>query len=234
MLSKVTIILMFATIGFGTGVAEAQRYTTHGRSVVRDPNFTFQKPVESWRERKTKHVVMQQRDYSCGAAALATLLRYYWGHNVNENMVLGVIENMLTDEELLERSSEGLTMADLESAAVKMGYKASVGEIKFSKLVESKVPVILVINLGGVNHFVVLRDIVGNCAFLADPLRGNTRVSTTTLQRTWVKNAILVVAPGDETQSYRSQMGVTAAERSEGYLNRQVIRRQITGVGTNR
>jgi predicted double-glycine peptidase len=42
---------------------------------------------------------MQQRDYSCGAAALATLLHFYWGHRVNEAMVLDAVEQQLASEE---------------------------------------------------------------------------------------------------------------------------------------
>jgi predicted double-glycine peptidase len=226
--SKATIVLTIATLCCGARVADAQHASISGRSVVRNPNFTIRKPVESWQERKTRHVVMQQRDYSCGAAALATLLRYYWGHNVNEKTVLDVVENMLSSEELQERAKEGLTMADVNKAAVIMGYQAVVGEVTLEQLTDSKVPVILVINLGGTNHFVVCRDIIGGCVFLADPIRGNRRISTAAFKTAWVRNAILVVAPAGETQSYRSQMAVTEKERIEGYLNQQLVRRQIT------
>ena len=33
---------------------------------------------QSWRERRDHNVIKQRYDYSCGAAALATLLRYYF------------------------------------------------------------------------------------------------------------------------------------------------------------
>ncbi|MFG0261324.1 MAG: C39 family peptidase [Novipirellula sp. JB048] len=227
--SKFAVALVLVSLCVSARTAEAQQQSIAGRSVVRDPRFTFRKPVDSWRERKTRHVVMQQRDYSCGAAALATVLRYYWGHDVAEATVLDVVEAMLTPEELLERAEEGLTMADVEAAAVKMGYQAMVGTTTIDKLSESKVPLIIVVNLGGTNHFVVVRDIIDGCVFLADPLRGNLRISIAGLQQVWIQNAILVVAPEGETQSSRSQMQVTAKERIEGYLNRQVIRREVSG-----
>ncbi len=222
-------VFVVAGICLVASVANAQQVPVSQRSVVRDPKFTIRKPVESWRERQTRHVVMQQRDYSCGAAALATLLRYYWGHNVSEKTVLDVVEKMLTAEELQERSEEGLTIADVKAAAVKMGYKATVGEVTLQKLTESKIPVIVVIDMGGTNHFVVVRDIIEGCVFLADPIRGNQRISTAAFAEVWVKNAILVVAPEGETASSRSQMFVTERERYEGYLNQQVIRRQVSG-----
>ncbi|TWU40644.1 C39 family peptidase [Novipirellula artificiosorum] len=224
------LIFVGLLLGCLPAALHAQQASIEGRSVVRDRNFTFQKPVESWKERKTRHVVMQQRDYSCGAAALATLIRFYWGHRVNESMVLTVIEGMLTNEQLQERAKEGLTIADVKDAAVKMGYQATVGQVSFAKLAESKVPVIMVVNLGGTNHFVVCRGVFGDCVFLADPIRGNIRISSSYLQKIWIKNAILVVAPEGETTSTRDQMGVEYREFIEGYLNRQVIRRQLTGV----
>ncbi|MCY2984287.1 MAG: peptidase C39, partial [Planctomycetota bacterium] len=49
------------------------------RSPVRDPIRSFQRPVVSWTAIRDQNVVLQQKDFSCGAAALATVLRYYWG-----------------------------------------------------------------------------------------------------------------------------------------------------------
>lgn len=234
MFQKYPLLFLMCSLLLSAVSANAQQVSLSDRSVVRNPNFTFRKPVESWKERKTRHVVMQKRDYSCGAAALATLVRYYWGHNVSEETVLNVIEKMLTREELEERSTEGLTMTDIREAAVKMGYQATVGEVTLAQLSESKIPVILVLKLNEINHFVVCRDIIGDCVFLADPIRGNTRISLAALKRAWVKNAILVVAPEGATSSQRSQMDVEYRERIEGYLNRQAVRRQLTGVSAIR
>mgnify|MGYP001827878469 CR=1 FL=1 len=207
-----------------SGAASAQQ-SLGQRSVVRDPAFRFAKPVTSWREIKNRNIVMQQRDYSCGAAALATLVRFYWGHRVNEAMVLSAVEQMLTSQELKDRERAGLSMADVKDAAVKLGYLATVGEVTYTELTGSKVPVIVVVNLGGTNHFVVFRGVVGNCVFLADPLRGNVRIAVSTFQRSWQQGAVLVVAPPGETQSTRSQLAITPAEVQRGYLNRQLIRR---------
>jgi predicted double-glycine peptidase len=207
-----------------TGNVSAQQ-SNQPRSVVRDPAFRFAKPVYSWREIKTRSIVMQQRDYSCGAAALATLLRFYWGHDVNEERVLATVEKLLDDEQLRDREREGLTMADVKDAAVELGYLATVGEVTYSELTGAKVPVVVVVNLGGTNHFVVFRGVVGEAVFLADPLRGNVRIHTDAFQQAWQQNAVLVVAPPGETQSSRSQLAIRPEEVYRGYLNNQLIRR---------
>ncbi len=220
--------LTFSAIGPALGQTPLR-----DRSVVRDPAFRFASPVTSWQEIKNRNVVMQQRDYSCGAAALATLLRYYWGHDIGEETVLAVIESMLSEDQLRERESEGLTMADVADAAIEMGYRATVGKLEYPKLTESKVPLIVVVDLGGTDHFVVVRGIAYDCVYLADPIRGNLRVSAATFRRAWQGNAVLVVAPPGETRSDRSRLKIRSGELVQGYLNRQLIRRAASAGRTS-
>ena len=66
------------------------------KAPVRDRQHGTQKFVESWQDLQTKHIVMQQRDYSCGAAALATVLRYGWGEDVDEADTLRALNQLLS------------------------------------------------------------------------------------------------------------------------------------------
>ena len=52
---------------------------------------------------ETPNIVMQKTDYSCGAAALATICKYYWGDNVDEDLFLRSLDGILTER----RSSTG-------------------------------------------------------------------------------------------------------------------------------
>ena len=58
------------------------------RAPVRDPHHTFERYAWSWRELQRRNVVMQAYDYSCGAAAVATVLQYYWEDSVTEKQIL--------------------------------------------------------------------------------------------------------------------------------------------------
>jgi hypothetical protein len=71
--------------------------------------------VQSWKSFRDLHVVKQKRDYSCGAAALATLTRYYWGDGGTELEYLTISENLLTPEELEDRVENGLSLTDLST-----------------------------------------------------------------------------------------------------------------------
>ncbi len=121
---------------------------------------------------RARNIVLQQRDYSCGAAALATLLRYYWGEPIEEIDVIKEIEAMLTPEELRDRVQNGSLdhrlATDGGQARLSIGHRHDDGR----KLKESKVPVIVALDQDKYNHFVVIRAFYGGYAYLADPIRG--------------------------------------------------------------
>lgn len=191
---------------------------------VRDRRHTIAKRVRNYRELKRQNIVMQQRDYSCGAAALATVAYYYWGDNVDEEFFLSILDHILTVEEAKERVENGLAMSDLRRAAVEAGYKAIVGKVSFQKLTESKVPLVVGITVDDYDHFVVYRGTDGIYVYLADPIRGNLRVRTHTFLKQWQKNAILAIAkPGAKVKEY-SRLSITGDELFLGRLNDQVVR----------
>ena len=77
--------------------------------------------VPSWKELRQRNVVMQTYDYSCGAAALATILRYYWNDPVDERQIVNMILKTLTADEVKDRMKHGLAISDLRRAAVRDG-----------------------------------------------------------------------------------------------------------------
>ncbi len=191
---------------------------------VRDPDHFIRGYVMSWKDLRNQYVVMQQRDYSCGAAALATLLRYYWGDNVDELAVLTEIEKMLTKDELKDRVQNGLSITDLRRVAVRMGYQATIGTLKLEQIKEAKIPVIVAIKPNDLNHFVVIRGFYGDWVYLADPIRGKIRIPTVKFADQWIENALLVVAPRGKTQSTVSKLGLRPGELDPYQLNRQLVR----------
>ena len=171
------------------------------RAPVRDSSHQFQVVPRNYVEIRNQNIVMQQRDYSCGAACLATLARYYWGDNVTEDMVLVALDQILTPAEIQDRIKNGLAMTDLRKAAVKMGYSAVVGKLTFSKLQEAKVPVIVGISPEGHDHFVVYRGFDGFWVYVADPIRGNIRMPANEFLKQWQENAVLAIhKPGEKVK----------------------------------
>ncbi len=191
---------------------------------VRDMNQIFQKRNRSWREIRIQNIVMQGADYSCGAAALATILRYYWQDNITEEKVLHTINEFLTIAELKDRMENGLSMEDLRRAAVDMDYLSEVGTITFHELTQSKVPLLVGISADGYDHFVVVRGVFQNRVYLADPIRGNIRVPVNLFVTQWQKNAVLVVLKPDVKPPTFTPLTVRQREVDLGETNMQVLR----------
>src|SRR5262245_33376991 len=68
-------------------------------SITIPGNTTIRVPVTSYFGLRFKQVVRQAYDVSCGAAALATLLKYYYGMPVDEKKIIEQIFAKSSDEE---------------------------------------------------------------------------------------------------------------------------------------
>ncbi len=200
------------------------------RTPVRDETQAFRRYTRSWLEIRNHNIVMQQRDYSCGAAALATLIRYHWGDDMTETRLLEEVLKMLTDEEMKERIKNGLSLTDLRKLAVRMGYSSTIGKLSFDKLKDSKIPLIVGIVVNGFDHFVVYRGTDGYYVYLADPARGNVRTPIPQFLEQWQKNAVLVVVKPKVDPKKFSPLNVQPEEAFLGELNRLFIRDRLSAL----
>lgn len=202
-----------------SGEAHAQYYYME-RAPIRDPARIFRSRPWSYKELKERQVVMQKLDYSCGAATLATIAKYYWGDNVGEEKFIHLIRKLgLTEAEIKDRIEKGLTLTDLRDLANLAGYEASMGKVEFSELAQAKVPVIVGITVNKHDHFVVFRGTDNAWAYLADPIRGNIRTPIPLFLEQWQKNAILVFAKPDTEVKTINPMGIRVDEIERTVLN---------------
>ena len=97
----VACVLAATCLTCGAGrEGKAQQRSSRAGPPIRDEDHRSHRHVKSWLELRTQNVVMQQLDYSCGAAALATLIRYHWGDQATEMQFIRELVQMLTVEEL--------------------------------------------------------------------------------------------------------------------------------------
>ena len=206
------------------GAAKSSPAQVHGPAPIRDSDFRFQKRVNNWIALRQRNIVMQQRDYSCGAAALATIARYYWQDDVTEDTFMQALLEMLTAEEVRDRVENGLAISDLRRVAVKKGYFSTIGTLPWNELVKTKVPLIIPIKTREHDHFVVYRGSDLDRVYLADPIRGNIRVPIPRFLGEWQKNAILVMAKPDAQPRGIAPLLVRDGDLFLGRSNWQVIR----------
>lgn len=218
----VWVVCLIGALSAASPIALAQS------APVRDDSRRFAKSVASWKTLQRRNIVMQSRDYSCGAAALATIVRYYLGDNADEQTFLVILDQLLTAEEAEDRIENGLAMSDLRRAAVQAGYQSVVAKMTLSKLLAAKAPLIVGIDVDGYKHFVVLRGFDGFWVYLADPIRGNIRIHATEFQDQWQGHLALAVAKPGQKPNQASRLALTADDLFLGQTNRLLIQRQAT------
>lgn len=132
------------------------------------------------KELRDLNVVKQQLDYSCGAAALATLMTYYYGEETAEQELLDLLNirlQSLSEEERAHKKRIGFSLLDLKIVAQQKGFQADGFKVSLDQLRLLKAPALVYIRPLDYHHFAILRGIVGDRVYLADPSRGNLRVS---------------------------------------------------------
>jgi hypothetical protein len=73
------------------------------------PGARIDVPLKSLKDLRDENLVKQRFDYSCGAAALATILRYGFGDEVAEREILKELFDLLSEDEEDLRRKEGFT-----------------------------------------------------------------------------------------------------------------------------
>jgi predicted double-glycine peptidase len=196
------------------------------RAPIRNPEFTFRSYVCTYKEFKERQIVMQQYDYSCGAAVLATIIKYYWGDETDELYFLEMLPRLkLSEKELKDRIENGLTLTDLRNLANMAGYHATMAKVKFEEVSQGKVPVVVGITVKKHEHFAVFRGADDRYVYLADPIRGNIRTPICDFVEQWQKNAILIIAKPNTEVKAVNPMGIREDEYYRGVLNDQTVRR---------
>lgn len=172
------------------------RLTDVQPTVIPDGQLRITTSVHSWKAMLEHHIVMQRFDYSCGPAAMATLMAYYFDDDVTEQEILLDIVQNLSPEEFENRKSEGLSMLDLKNFAESRGYQAVGVKLDASALPKLRGPVMVYLETAEFKHFAVFRGVREDRVYLADPSRGNIRMSVEHFMDEWPGIALVLGKPG--------------------------------------
>ena len=182
--------------------------------VVRSGGVRVETRVDSMRARRDAGVVKQRYDYSCGSAALATLLTYGLNDPVDEDALLRALLKPLTSGEILALQKQGLSLFDLQQLAKSRGHHAQGFRLHRSQLANLTFPAIVYIKPHGYEHFAVFKGVRGDRVYLADPSLGNVRMPLYRFLDMWADKSGLGV--------------ILAVERAGGDWPRQFAL-QLTG-----
>lgn len=167
-------------------------------------------------------MIKQNYDYSCGSAALGTILNYYLGENFSEKQI---IQGLMTygDKEQI-KELRAFSFWDMQQFVTKLGYNSGGYNADFSDLVDPGIwPCIVPIEMFGYRHFVVLKGIHDGHVFVADPFRGNTSYTVAQFQSMWYKNILFLIEPKDR----RSLTCLALSENDLRYVDKDMERTLI-------
>jgi predicted double-glycine peptidase len=161
----------------------------------------FSIKVRSLKEARFAATVRQQYDFSCGSAALSTLLTHHYDHPVDEQRVF---------QEMFERGDrdkirrEGFSLLDMKRYLEAHGFEADGFEASLESLAEAAVPAIALINERGYNHFVVIKGLRDGRVLIGDPAGGTRAVAAARFEALRVNTILFVIGNRQETARFNA------------------------------
>ncbi|MEM6833618.1 MAG: C39 family peptidase [Pseudomonadota bacterium] len=142
----------------------------------------FRVPVRSMLERKFLTVIKQQYDFSCGSAALSSLLSFHYDMPTPE---LRSFQGMWYGGDQVQIKRAGFSMLDMKRYLGSRSIAANGFQVPLEKITEVGIPGIVLINVSGYKHFVVLKGVDKGEVLLGDPATGIAAISVAEFMDAW-------------------------------------------------
>jgi uncharacterized protein len=144
----------------------------------------------SMAERKFSEIVRQQFDFSCGSAALATLLTYHYDRPTDE---MTAFRYMYERGDKAKISQAGFSLLDMKGYLAQLGLDADGYQAELATLSNAGIPAIALINYRGYRHFVVVKGVRSDSVLLGDPALGTRLVARDEFEASWESNVLFII-----------------------------------------
>ncbi|MCA4437968.1 C39 family peptidase [Acinetobacter baumannii] len=148
-------------------------------------------------EDQFRGIVRQAYDYSCGSAALTTLLNGYVGTSLTEQQTMSGLLQYGEYQRIIERRSFSLLdmkRFDMKRFVTAIGLESGGYRGEFSDLVKLGQPAIVPISYAGFKHFVVYKAYKDGRVYVADPALGNISFDENRFKEIWDNNTLFVIS----------------------------------------
>lgn len=176
----VLAVLAFSWAGVSAGTVE----------LVDVAGGSFSVPVTSLKEARYKKTIRQREDFSCGSAAIATLLTYHYQYPISEREVL---EAMYARGDQQKIRKEGFSLLDMKRYLETLGFQSNGFHAPLNKLMETTTPAIVLIRENGYNHFVVVKGLTEREVLVGDPATGTRVVPRARFESQWLNKLVFVI-----------------------------------------
>jgi len=189
-MSKHKRLLFFIALPIWIGLFLSRAQTLEAVS-LQVGGFRINTKTESLRAIRGRNVVRQSLDYSCGPAGLATVLNYYLDNPITEKQIINKLLKTTDLKKVIQR--KGFSLLDLKRFAESQGYKVTGYKMDIASLQELQKPVLVPIKFKNYRHFIVIKGIIKDRVFIADPTVGNTTMKISTFRRIWQDGIALLI-----------------------------------------
>lgn len=171
----------------------------------------FSVPITSLKEVRYKTTLRQQYDFSCGSAAVATLLTHHYGMPVTEQVVF---EQMYATGDQAKIRREGFSLLDMKRFLKSRGYTADGFQLPLEKLAEAGYPAIVLLSEKGYHHFVVVKGMDAGRVLIGDPAGGTRSVARDSFDAMWNNKLLFVIHQAPTTAKFNALADWSAAPRA--------------------
>ena len=149
-------------------------------------------------EIKRTDMIHQAYDYSCGYAALTTVMNFFLGENLQENEVMEGMLKYGEKDKIVQR--RGFSLLDMKRYVATLGYKGAGFKAEIQDLLDLRQPGLVTIQYAGFKHFVVFRELRDGHVYLADPSMGKISFTVEHFKSMWDGNVLFLVYPKSNTE----------------------------------
>ncbi|WP_180028733.1 C39 family peptidase [Acinetobacter sp. YH16032] len=142
-------------------------------------------------ENQFRGIVRQAYDYSCGSAALTTVLNGHAGLNLTEQQTMEGLLRFGEYDRIIERRS--FSLLDMKRFVTALGYESGGYRGEFKDLIKQTQPAIVPIHYAGFKHFVVYKAYKDGRVYVADPALGNISFDEARFKEIWENNTLFLV-----------------------------------------
>ncbi len=146
--------------------------------------------LTSLKEARFRNTIHQKYDFSCGSAAVATLLTYQYDYPVDEQTAFA---QMYTHGNQTKINREGFSLLDIKRYLQANGFEADGFQVPLEKLQQENLPAIALINERGYHHFVVIKGLRNGRVLVGDPARGTRSVPRAQFDASWTTHMLFVI-----------------------------------------
>jgi uncharacterized protein len=168
--------------------------------------------VTSLKAARYLSTVRQQFDFSCGSAALATLLTYHYGYPVTEQQAFA---EMFTGGDQRRIRQEGFSLLDMKRFLAAHGFTADGFRQPLDNLAGAGFPAIVLVAEHGYRHFVVVKGVRDGRVLLGDPAGGTRALSRAAFEAIWLNQLLFVIHGHPDRPRFNDKSDWAAAPRMQ-------------------